>query len=125
MFRRSMKHAIDGIIHTIKSERNFRIHMVILIITIIAGLFFRITLIEWLAIILISTMVLFAELINTAFEKTLDWLEPNHDEVVKIVKDVSAGAVLVCAVGAVLIGILIFTPHMVELFYQLFDPRII
>lgn len=120
MFRRSMKHAIDGIIHTIKSERNFRIHLILLTLTVIAGLVFRLTLYEWIAITIISTMVLFAELINTAVEKTLDWLEPNHHEVVKIVKDVSAGAVLVCAIGAIIVGIIIFTPHIVSSYYSFF-----
>lgn len=114
MFRKSMKHAVDGIIFTIKSERNFQIHLVLLTLTIIAGLFFNITTIEWLFVVVISSMVLFAELINTAVERTLDWLEPNHHDVVKIVKDVCAGAVLVCAIGAFIMGIIIFTPYIVH-----------
>lgn len=116
MFRKSMKHAIDGIIHAIRTERNFRIHLVLLSLTTIAGLYFDITTTEWLSITIIASMVLFSELINTAVENTLDWLEPNHHETVKIVKDVCAGAVLVCAIGAAIIGIIIFTPHIVDLF---------
>lgn len=114
MFRKSMKHAVDGIIFTMKSERNFQIHLVLLTLTVIAGLFFKITTAEWLFVVVISSMVLFAELINTAVERTLDWLEPNHHDVVKIVKDVCAGAVLVCAIGAFIMGIIIFTPYIVN-----------
>lgn len=114
MFRKSLKHAVDGLIFTIKSERNFQIHLILLTITIIAGLFFDITKIEWLFIIVISAMVLFAELINTAVELTLDWLEPNHDDVVKIVKDVCAGSVLVCSIGAFIMGMIIFIPYGVH-----------
>ncbi len=115
-FIKSFNHAIDGVIYTIKNERNFRIHLILLSITIIIGLFFHLTTTEWLFITVISSMVLFAELINTAVENTLDWLEPNHHDDVKIVKDVCAGAVLVTAVGAIIMGIIIFTPYVVELF---------
>lgn len=111
-----MKHAIDGIIHTILTERNFRIHLVLLTLTTLLGLFFRIETVEWLSIIIIASMVLFSELINTAVENTLDWLEPNHHETVKIVKDVCAGAVLVCAIGAAIIGSIIFIPHFLKFF---------
>ncbi len=119
MFRKSMKHAVDGIIFTIKSERNFKIHLVLLTLTVMAGLFFNITTIEWLFVTVISSMVLFAELINTAVERTLDWLEPNHHDVVKTVKDVCAGAVLVCAIGAFIMGMLIFIPYVVHFATQL------
>jgi len=115
MFRKSLKHAIDGIIHTIKSERNFRIHLILLCITVVFGIYFRVNEIEWLSITTIAVMVLFSELINTAVENTLDWLEPNHHETVKIVKDICAGAVLVCAIGALIIGIIIFTPYVIAL----------
>jgi len=115
MFRKSLKHAIDGIIHTIKSERNFRIHLVLLSITVFFGIYFNVNEIEWLSITTIAVMVLFSELINTAVENTLDWLEPNHHETVKIVKDICAGAVLVCAIGALIIGIIIFTPYVIAL----------
>jgi diacylglycerol kinase len=110
-----MKHAVDGLIFTIKSERNFRIHLVILFLTVIIGLLFGITNIEWLFITVISSVVLFAELINTAIEKFLDWLEPNHHDIVKIVKDVCAGAVLVSSMGAVIVGLIIFIPYGIDL----------
>lgn len=116
MFRKSMKHAIDGIIHTIMTERNFRIHLVLLTITTILGILLRIETVEWLSIIIIASMVLFSELINTAVENTLDWLEPNHHDTVKIVKDVCAGAVLVCAIGAAIVGSIIFIPHFLNFF---------
>ncbi len=117
VFIKSFRHAIDGIIHTIINENNFRIHLVLLTLTICFGLYFKIETFEWLFIIVISSMVLFAELINTAVENTLDWLEPNHHDVVKVVKDVCAGAVLVTAIGAFIMGIIIFTPHFITLFF--------
>ena len=116
-FIKSFNHAIDGLIHTIKHENNFRIHLSILTLTVIGGLYFKISMTEWLFITAISSMVLFAELINTAVENTLDWLEPGHHDVVKIVKDVCAGAVLVTAIGALIMGILIFTPHVIALLF--------
>lgn len=113
-FKKSMHYAIDGIVHTLFHERNFRIHLVFLIGVTMLGLYYQLESYEWLAITLISTMVLMAEMFNTAIENTLDWLEPNHHEVVKIVKDICAGAVLVTAVGAIIIGILVFTPKLIH-----------
>lgn len=112
MLKKSMKHAIDGLIFTYQTERNFRIHTVALFLVVIAGFFFNVTSTEWILLLLVSALVLFAECINTAVEHTLDWIEPNYDEVVKRVKDICAGAVLITAIGAAIIGFIIFLPYV-------------
>lgn len=113
MLLKSFKHAIDGIIHTYKNERNFKIHSLIFILVIILGFYFDIKTYEWLDILLISSFVLSAEMFNTAIEHTLDWLQPNYHKIVKLVKDISAGAVLVSAIFAVIIGLIIFVPYII------------
>lgn len=120
-FKKSMHYAIDGLVHTLFHERNFRTHILCLALVTLIGLFYQLSTYEWLAITLISTMVLMAEMFNTAIENTLDWLEPNHHEVVKIVKDICAGAVLVTAIGAIIIAILIFTPKFIHSLHLIFE----
>jgi diacylglycerol kinase len=67
------------------------------------------------AILLAIIIVFFAEIMNTAFEKTLDLVEPNHHPQVKLIKDMAAGAVLITAVTAVAIGLVIFPPYLLAL----------
>lgn len=112
MLRKSMRHAIDGIKHTFRYETNFKLHLIIFLVVVTLGNIYRITPTEWIAIILVSSLVISAELFNTAIENTLDWLEPNHHASVKIVKDICAGAVLVTTIGAVIVGLIIFGPHL-------------
>ncbi len=106
----------DGIIFTFKSERNFRIHICVYCFMVILSLFLGISILEWLFLHLVSALVIISEIFNTAIEKTLDWLEPNHHDVVKVVKDICAGGVLISAIAAVIIGLIIFVPHFIELF---------
>jgi len=76
------------------------------------GLLLRLTPGDLAAILLAVIVVFFAEIMNTAFEKTLDIVEPHHHPQVKLIKDMAAGAVLVTAIAAVAIGIVIFTPYL-------------
>ncbi len=115
MFKKSMRHAIDGIIYTFKSERNFRIHLCVYCFMIVLSFLLNIQIMEWLFLHLVSGLVIISEIFNTAIEKTLDWIEPNHHDVVKIVKDICAGGVLISAITAVIIGLIIFVPHIIDL----------
>ena len=67
---------------------------------------------EMIIVIFLITLILSLELINTQIEKILNFLQPNHDPKVKIIKDISAGAVLLACLGALIIGFLIFLPHL-------------
>jgi diacylglycerol kinase len=83
--------------------------------------YFKIALIEKLIIIFLIAVVLSLELINTQIEKVLDILESNYNQKVKIIKDISAGAVLLSVFGAIIIGILIFFPYFKEFISALFS----
>ena len=113
---KSFIYAIAGVKHAARFERNFRIHSIATIATILFSLWLKITRVEMAIIVLTCCMVLFAEVINTAVEHTLDWLEPNHHDVVKLVNDLCAGAVLITAIGAVVVGGVIFFPYIQVLF---------
>ncbi len=109
---RSGVHALQGIIELLKSQHNARVHAVATFGVIVAGLFFGLSAWEWCSLVLIITAVWVAEAFNTAFEFLCDVVSPDFDPLVKKSKDVAAGAVLLCAMGAVAVGLIIFIPHL-------------
>ncbi len=109
---RSIRHAIDGIGEMLKGQHNAWIHVIATICVISIGLIFQITVTEWCFLTLAITSVWVAEALNTAFEFLCDVASPEFHPLVKKSKDVAAGAVLVSAIGAVIIGIIIFVPYV-------------
>lgn len=112
----TFKNAVAGLSAVIKSEVNFRFEMIIAILTISAAIFFKISFIEWISVLLLISIVLTMEAFNTAIEKLCDRMVPQEDLSIKIIKDISAGAVLIASVSAVIIGSLIFIPKIIGLF---------
>ena len=86
------------------------------VLVIIAGLLFRISTAEWIAVIFAIGLVLAAEAVNSAIERLSDVIQPEKDERIRDVKDISAGAVLICAITAAIIGIIVFLPKLLKLF---------
>ncbi len=110
----SFKYAMEGIFSALKCERNMKIHFAIMILVIIAGLIFEISAIEWIVCIVLFSGVISGELFNTAIENLVDIVMPYKNDKAKVVKDVSAGAVLIWAIGAAIIGLIIFLPKIFE-----------
>ena len=108
----SFKYAIEGIIASFKSERNMKIHVLATIIVLILGLILKINIVEWCFCIISIVLVISAELLNTAIENIVDMISPEKNEKAKLIKDISAGAVLVLAIGAFIIGMIIFIPKI-------------
>lgn len=104
----SFKYAFEGIITTIKEERNMFIHFLIAIIVVITGIYVRLSLNEWLICLLLFALVFSLELINTAIENTVDLVTTKKNKKAKLAKDAAAGAVLIAAIFASIIGIIIF-----------------
>ena len=109
---KSFKHAVNGIIWAFKNERNMKIHGAITVLVLISGFVLKINQLDWIILILCIGLVLAAELINTAIEKTLDLLHPQHSRKVKVIKDVSAGAVLILSFIAAVIGVVVFVGYL-------------
>ena len=110
--KKSFFHAFEGIYNTFKTERNMKIHVFIMMVVIICGFFFHITKTEWLICILLFAGVLSLEIINTAIEATIDLVSPDFHPLAKIAKDAAAGAVLIIALAAMIIGLMIFVPYI-------------
>ena len=108
----SFKYAIQGIIVSFKTERNMKIHISIMILVIIAGILFEINKYEWIICVICFAIVIGGELFNTAIETVVDMVMPYKNEKAKLAKDVSAGAVLVLAMGAAIVGFIIFMPKI-------------
>jgi len=89
-----------------------RVHLTIAFLAILTGLILRISAIEFAILFLTIAIVLIAEMLNTVLELCVDLASPQYHPLAKIAKDVSAGAVLLSAIFAVIIGLFIFVPHL-------------
>lgn len=111
---RSFRHAIDGIIEIVKGQHNAWVHLVVTFCVIVVAIFFQVTTTEWCILILATILVWATEALNTAFEFLCDVASPDFHPLVKKSKDVAAGAVLISAVGAVIIGLIVILPYVVN-----------
>ncbi|WP_298815059.1 diacylglycerol kinase family protein [Chloroflexus sp.] len=108
----AFRYAFAGIGHLVRSQRNFQIHLLIGAIAIALGVALQITRWEWIALSLTITLVLAAEGVNTAIEATVDLVTREYQPLARVAKDVAAGTVLLCALGAIVVGVLIFGPRL-------------
>ena len=104
--------ALEGIRIAWREERNFRFHIIFSVLVLIAAWVLRLTRAELLVILVLIGIVLMAETFNTALEELCDKFQPEHDPHIGKIKDLAAGAVLITAVTALVIGLIIFVPHI-------------
>ena len=110
--------ALQGINYALKTQRNFKIHLGMATAAILLSFYLRIALTEWVAIIALIGLVLFAELMNTAMELCVDWLsQGKYIKAVRHIKDVAAGAVFITAFSALICGLIIFIPKLFVLLH--------
>ena len=105
--------ALKGLAHTFRTQLNFRIHLLAVAIVTVCGLALHLPATEWAILALTSGAVLAAEAFNTAIEVLVDLVSPEYHKQAGIVKDVAAGAVLLAAIVAVIVGLLIFVPRLI------------
>ncbi len=113
-FLLSFKYAFQGIINSIIEERNIKIHLLAVIVTIIMGIKYQISIVEWIICIILFGLVISSELINTSLENTVDLITNEKNELAKKAKDAAAGAVLVNAIISVLIAGFIWIPKILK-----------
>jgi diacylglycerol kinase (ATP) len=114
----SVRCAFKGIRYAFATERNIRVHLLVFILVLIAGIAFGISKIEFLLIFAISAVNFSLELANTAIERLADKVSPVYDEQIGVVKDVMAGAVLVSSIFAIIFGLVIFFEPLLKLFQR-------
>ena len=104
----SFNHAVTGIIMAMKTEKNLRFQYIAAIIVIIFSLFLDFTRLEFLILLFAISLVVVAEMVNTAIEKTIDLITKEYHPFAKIAKDIAAGAVLIAALNSLVVGYLLF-----------------
>lgn len=111
----SFRHAFKGLRAVLSRERNAKIHLAFACLAILASFLFHISIFQLSLVIFAIILVFFAEITNTAIERTLDLITTERSQVVELVKDMTAGGVLVCALGALAIALCIFGPRIYQL----------
>lgn len=112
---KSFGYALEGIFTCIRNERNIKIHCTVAILVVIAGAVLGITPIEWCICLTLFGLVIALELVNTAIESVVDLVTTERKPLAKIAKDTAAGAVLVAAIMAAIVGLIIFVPRIASL----------
>jgi len=113
--QKSFKYAFEGIKITFKNEPNFRIQLILALLSIFLGIILKISQIEWLILTIVIFLVLLLELINSSLEALVNLVSPEINEKAKIAKDTAAGAVLIASILSFVIGIVLFLPKIITL----------
>jgi len=114
-FLEALKNSLAGIKHSFKYENNLKIQLVFAVIVIISAIILKFEYIKLSILFITIGFVIFAELINTAIELALDLYTEEYNENVKVIKDISSGAVLVASIVSVFVGISLFLPEIINI----------
>ena len=114
----SFRYAMEGIMYTIRTQRNMRIHIIIGMFVVLFSLYLGVSGRDLAILLILISLVWVAELLNTSIEIFLDFITQKEDKDIKHIKDIQAGIVLVFAVFSVLSGIIIIKPYIYKLFYR-------
>lgn len=111
---RTFGHALTGLAHAVRTQRNARIHLAVTVAVIGVGAWLRLELQEWALLTMAASLVWVSELLNTALEALVDLVSPDPHPLARVAKDVSAAAVLIAAFAAALVGLLTLGPHILD-----------
>ncbi|MCX6730396.1 MAG: diacylglycerol kinase family protein [Candidatus Roizmanbacteria bacterium] len=112
----SFKHAFDGLVAALATHPNYRIHLLLSVLSLIGGFYFQITYGEFLIVGILITMGLVIETVNTAIEETCDAIDEAIRPDIKVAKDTAAAAMLIFAMGSAILAGCIFIPRIIHLF---------
>ena len=111
---KSFGYAFEGIFTRIRNERNMKIHCTAAVLVVIAGLILGLSVTEWCICLTLFGLVMALELVNTSIEAVVDLVTEERKPLAKIAKDTAAGAVLIAAIMAAIIGCVIFVPKVLQ-----------
>ncbi len=109
---KSVRYAMRGALLLIRTEASIKVQVGISILVTIAGFYFEISNLEWILQIFAIALILGIEGMNTAVEKTADYIQPEFDDKIGFIKDISAGAVMLVSIAATIIGLIIYLPKI-------------
>lgn len=114
-FQKSVQNALRGIFKMLKNERNFQIELFALLVNIVFMMILDLSKLDSIIILSVCFAVLSAEMFNTSIEKICDFIEPNYDEKIGLIKDIAAGGVLLMTLLSLIVGVLIYYPYLTQL----------
>ena len=109
---RAFRYAFQGLRDAFTGESVFIFHLIAVVLVIITGLYFQLTSFDWTLIVFSCALVLVSELVNTAIERLSDKITRDKDEDIRLIKDISAAAVLIAAMASILIAVFVFYPYI-------------
>lgn len=109
---KSYGYALKGLVKTFREEQNLKIQIFASLLVLVLAVYFSISRLEWAILTLVISLVLIAEIINSAVERVTDVLKPRINSYVKEIKDIMAAAVLLSSLAAVIVGLIIFWPYI-------------
>ena len=115
---KSFFYAFTGLKKVYKEEKNFRIHLLVALLVLLLAVYLQVALWEWMILLLLISFVLILEILNSIFERIIDILKPRIHQYVKDIKDMGASIVFLGALISVIIGIMIFLPHIIDKFFK-------
>lgn len=107
----SLNSAVEGFIYVLKTQRNMRLHFLIATLVLVLGIYFNLPKVELLLLVGVIALILVLEMVNTAIELTIDLIKNVYHPLARIIKDITAGAVFLAALNAVVAGYVIFSRH--------------
>jgi diacylglycerol kinase len=113
-FLRSFSFAGQGVWHVVRTQRNMRVHLVIALAAVVAGLILHIGAADWACVLTVIGLVLTAETLNTVVEALVDLCTDEYHPLAKVAKDMAAGAVLLSSAAAVGVGLVVFLPRLLR-----------
>jgi undecaprenol kinase len=108
------KNAVNGCLYALRTQRNYRVHLSVSVLVILLAFWLQVTRLEWFFLLLAIFLGLTLEMVNTAFEKTIDLITQDYNEKAKIVKDLSAGMMLLLSLGLAILGLSILLPPLIQ-----------
>ncbi|MDK2888142.1 MAG: diacylglycerol kinase [Thermoanaerobacter sp.] len=111
-FRKSFGYALAGLAYALRTQPNMRFHLLAALVVVVAALWLRIEERDFLLVLLAITLVMMAEMFNTALERVVDLCTGRYHPLAKIAKDVAAGAVLLAALNSLIVGLVVFYPYL-------------
>ena len=112
----SFRYAFSGLAYVLRTQKNAWIHLSATILVLVLGVLLGLSATQWALLAICITMVWITELVNTAVEILIDMISPDQHPLAKIVKDVSAAAVLLAAACSVIVGFFVFIPVLISVF---------
>ena len=113
-FLRSFSFAGQGVWHVVRTQRNMRVHLLVGLAAVVAGLILRIGAADWACVLTVIGLVLTAETLNTVVEALVDLSTDEFHPLAKVAKDMAAGAVLLSSAAAVGVGVAVFLPRLIR-----------